>query len=129
MWPGFVYRSRKEIKMENEKQRNNENEFTGSCCDTSRFGSRGMPEMMAKCCGGMSGSGSSGSMMSGCMKMCRWFPMLPVILGILFLLLGYYLDAETTRVLWMCAAGFLILMGTFCLLIMCKMIKICRDTK
>jgi hypothetical protein len=39
--------------------------------------------------------------------------LIPVILGILLLLLGYYLDAETTRILWMVAAGFLILMGTF----------------
>jgi len=115
--------------MENEKQRNNENEFAENCCDTSRFGGRGMSEMMAKYCGGMSGSDDSRTMMSGCMKMCRWFPLIPVMLGILFLLLGYYLDAELTRILWMVAAGFLILMGTFCLLMMCKMIRICRGTK
>lgn len=129
MWPGVVYRSRKEIKMENKENRNRKNEFYENCCDTSRFGSRGMSGMMAKCCGSMSGSDGSGSMMSGCMKMCRWFPLLPVILGILFLLLGYYLDAEVTRILWMVAAGFLILMGMFCLLMMCKMIRICRSTK
>jgi hypothetical protein len=128
-WPGIVYRGRKEIKMENEEKRNSKNEFANNCCDTSCFSGRRMSEMMAKCCGGMSGSGSSRSMMSGCMKMCRWFPLLPVILGILFLLLGYYLDAEVTRILWMVAAGFLILMGTFCLLMMCKMIKTCRGTK
>jgi len=52
-----------------------------------------------------------------------------VILGILFLLLGYYLDAEITRILWMLAAGFLILMGTFCLWMMSKMIRICRSAK
>jgi len=117
------------MKMENEEKRNSENEFTENCCDTSRFGGRGMPEMMAKCCEGMSGSDGSRSMMSGCMKMCRWFPLLPMVFGILFLLLGYYLDAEVTRILWMVAAGFLILMGTFCLLMICKVIKICRSTK
>jgi len=129
LWSGFVYRSRKEMKMENEEKRNSENEFTENCCDTSRLGGRGMPEMMAKCCEGMRQSNDSRSMMSGCMKMCRWFPLLPVVLGILFLLLGYYLDAEVTRILWMVAAGFLVLMGTFCLLMMCKMLKICRGTK
>jgi hypothetical protein len=115
--------------MENEEKRNNENEFGDRCRDTSCFGGRGIPEAMAKCCGGMSGSGDSRSMMAGCMKMCRWFPLIPVILGILFLLLGYYLDAEITRILWMLAAGFLILMGTFCLLMMSKMIRICRSAK
>lgn len=116
--------------MENEEKRNSENEFTESCCDTFRFGGRGMPDMMAKCCEGMRASGGPGpSMMAGCMKMCRWFPLIPVILGIVFLLLGYYLDAEITRILWMAAAGFLILMGTFCLLMMSKMIRICRGTK
>ena len=54
---------------------------------------------------------------------------MPVILGILFLLLGYYLDAQITRILWMIAAGFMILMGTFCLLMMSKMIRIFRSTK
>ena len=115
--------------MENEEKRNNEYKFAGRCWDTSCSGGRGMPEMMAKCCEGMSGSGDSRSMMAGYMKMCRWFRLMPVILGILFLLLGYYLDAEITRILWMVAAGFLILMGTFCLLMMSKMIRIYRSTK
>lgn len=115
--------------MENEEKRKNEYKFTEKCWDASCFGGRGMPKMMAKCCEDMSGPGDSRSMMAGCMRMCRWFPLMPVILGILFLLLGYYLDAEITRILWMVAAGFFILMGTFCLLMMSKMIKICSSTK
>jgi hypothetical protein len=115
--------------MGNEEKRNNENKFAERCWDTSCFGGQGMPGAMVKCCESMSGPGGSGSMMAGCMKMCRWFPLIPVIFGILLLLLGYYLDAEITRILWMVAAGFLILMGTFCLLMMSKMIRICRSTK
>jgi len=115
--------------MANEEKINNENKFAERCRDTSCFGGRGMSEMMAKCCEGMSGSGDSRSMMAGYMNMCRWFPLIAVILGISFLLLGYYLDAEITRILWILAAGFLILMGTFCLLMMSKMIRICCSTK
>jgi len=115
--------------MANEEKIKVENKSAEKCCDKSGGNGRSMFEAMAGCCGGMSGSGDSRSMMSGCMKMCRWFPLIPVILGISFLLLGLYLDAEITRILWMVAAGFLILMGTFCLLMMCKMIRICRSTK
>ncbi|MHC4206239.1 MAG: hypothetical protein ACYSTT_16430 [Planctomycetota bacterium] len=115
--------------MANEEKINNENKSAEKCCDTSSWDGPGMFEAMAGCCGGMSGPGDSRSMMAGCMNMCRWFPVIAVIFGILFLLLGYFLDAEITRILWMVAAGFLILMGTFCLLIMSKMIRICRSTK
>ncbi|MFC1794673.1 hypothetical protein ACFL3Q_13915 [Planctomycetota bacterium] len=109
--------------MANEDNRNNENKFAEQCCDTSCWGGQGMPEMMTKCCEGMSGPGDSRSMMAGCMKMCRWFPLIPVILGIAFLLLGYYLDASITRVLWMLFAGFVALMGIFGLIMMGRMKK------
>jgi len=115
--------------MANEEKINNENKSAEKCCDKSFWGGPGMFEAMAGCCGGMSGSGDSRSIMAGCMKMCRWFPLIPVILGILLLLLGYYLDAEITRILWMVAAGFLILMGTLCLFMMSKMIRICHSAK
>lgn len=114
--------------MTNKEKTNSENEFAERCRDTSCCGP-GMFEAMAGCCGGVSKPGDSRSLMAGCMKMCRWFPLIPVVLGILLLLLGYYMDAETTRILWMVAAGFLILMGMFCLLMMSKMIKMCRSTK
>ena len=104
--------------MANEEIIKVKNKSAEKCCDTSGWNGQGMLEAMAECCGDIRGKGESRSMMSGCMKMCRWFPLIPVILGILFLLLGYYLDAEVTRILWMLAAGFLILMGTFCLLMM-----------
>jgi hypothetical protein len=115
--------------MANEEKIKVESKSAEKCCDTSGWNGRSMYEAMAGCCEGMRGSGGSGSIMAGCMKMCGLFPLIPVILGVLLLLLGYYLDAEITRILWMVAAGFLILMGTFCLLMMSKMIKICRGKK
>jgi len=51
------------------------------------------------------------SMMGKGMKVCRWFPLIPVVFGIALLLLGYYLNAETTRVLWMVTAGSVALLG------------------
>ncbi|MHC4324896.1 MAG: hypothetical protein ACYSUX_11560 [Planctomycetota bacterium] len=104
--------------MENEEKRNNENKSAEKYWDTSCCGGQGMRKAMAECCGGISGSGDSGSMMAGCMKMCRWFPLIPLIIGVTFLLLGYYLNAEVTRILWMIAAGLMILMGVFGFLMM-----------
>ena len=111
--------------MANEDNINNKNKSGGRCWDTSCFGWQGMPEAMAKCCEGMSGAGNSRSMMAGCMKMCRWFPLIPVIFGIIFILVGYYLDASIIRVLWMLFAGFAVVMGTFGLILMGRMRKIC----
>lgn len=94
--------------METKEKASNDDKFCGTEENNWR-----MPEMMAKCCEGMSGTDDCISMMAECMKKCRWFPLIPVILGILLLLLDYYLDAEIIRILWMVAAGFLMLMGTF----------------
>ena len=65
----------------------------------------------ADCCAGVSAMCDCSSMMGRCPAMCRWFPLLPLILGIVLLGLGYYLDASITRFLWMFAAGFMALMG------------------
>ena len=59
----------------------------------------------------ISGTFDCSSMMGKCAAMCRWLPLVPVILGTALLLVGYYLDASITRVLWMSAAGFVALMG------------------
>ena len=85
--------------------------------------------MMNECCKGMRESGDGSSMMAECMNRCKWFPLMAVIFGIALFLLGYYLDAEITRILWMIAAGFLILMGTFCLLMMSKVVRLRRREK
>lgn len=104
--------------MKNEEKEDNESKSTEKCCETSCRDGRGMFEAMSGCCEGMSGPGDSRSMMAGCMKMCRWFPLVPVIFGILLLLLGYVLDAEITKILWMIAAGLMVLVGAFGFLMM-----------
>jgi hypothetical protein len=111
--------------MENEDKRNNENKFAEKCRDTSCCNGLGMFEAMAGCCKGMSGSGDSRSMMAGYMKMCRWFPLVPVIFGIALFVLGYYLDASIIRVLWMLFAGFMAVLGIFGLILMGTMKKMC----
>ena len=68
---------------------------------------------------------------AGCcsmMGMCRWFPLIPVVLGIILLLMGYYLDASITRVLWMLAAGFVALLGLLGLMLAGRMKKMCCST-
>ncbi len=111
--------------MANEEKRNDKNKFEDRNWNASCFGWRDMPEAMAKCCEGMKGRGSSGSMMAGCMKMCGWFPLMAVVFGITFLLLGYYLDASVIRVFWMLFAGCAVVMGIFGLIMMRRMKNIC----
>ncbi len=116
--------------MENEEKRNNENKFTGKCYDTSCCGGvHGFAEMAGQCCASTGEGVDCRSMMGECMKGCRWFPLIPVILGILLLLLGYYLDAEITRILWMIAAGFGILLGAFALVMIGRMKGMCCGSK
>lgn len=81
------------------------------------------PGGMTGCCGGTWGSGDRRSMMGRCMTTCRWFPLVPVILGIALLLLGYYVDASITRVLWMLAAGILVLVGALGLIVAGRMCR------
>ena len=111
--------------METKEKTNDEKEFTGwqnmSCC-----GTQDSPEMMPDCCKDIGKADDSCSIMSKCMKGCRWFPFVPVVLGIAFLMLGYFLNPEVTRILWMIAAGFVALMGIFGLVMMSKMKQICH---
>lgn len=62
-------------------------------------------------------------MMKECMKRCRWCPLIPMTLGIIFFLLGYFLHAEPVRVLWLIFSVIMILMGLFCFIMMSAMTK------
>ncbi len=110
--------------MEMKEKTSNENKCCGTVEDKQK-----MAEMMDKCCEGMSGTDDCGSKMAECMNKCRWFPLIPVVFGVVLLLLGYYLDAEITRVLWMITAGFVILLGTFGLVMISRMKGICCGSK
>ena len=111
--------------MENKEKQNDEKKFDGGSWDTSCFGRWNMPEAMAKCCEGMKGPGDSRSMMAGCMKMCSGFPLIGIVFGITFLLLGYYLDAEVVRAMWMIFSGCVVILAIFGLIFMKSMRKIC----
>ena len=101
------------------RQENGERRENGSCC--------GMPSQwrMRDCCESMWRSDDGRSMMSRCMTMCRWFPLVPVVLGIAMLLMGYYIDAEVTRMIWMFIAGSMVLLGTLGLIMAGRMKKMC----
>jgi hypothetical protein len=100
------------MTMNNNEESKNESEFAEKCCDTSCCGNAG-DFKMAKDDRAEGGPGCC-SMMGK----CRWFPLIPVVLGIVLLLLGYVLDPEVTRILWMTAAGLVILIGALAFLMM-----------
>jgi hypothetical protein len=91
-----------------------------SCC-----GTQDSSEKIPDCCKSIGKDDDHPSIMSKCMKVCRWFPSLLVVTGIALLLLGYFLNPEITRILWMIAAGFMILMGILGLIMMSKIKQIC----
>lgn len=90
-----------------------------------------LPEGLIGCCTPPSsteaGEGETGSTMAGMMRECirrfRWFLLLPIAFGALSLLLGYYLDAQVTRVLWLILSGFVVLTGTFGFMMISRMIR------
>lgn len=72
--------------------------ITNCCKDVGEGRPAGMAEMREKCCDGMK-------------KMCRWVPVIPLVLGGASFLLGYYLSNEIVRALWLGASGFVVLLG------------------
>ena len=96
--------------MEPEEKKTND-KF--KCC-MPEMDKQKMAEMMAKCGEDADGAGSCFSMMAKCMKKCRWFPLIPLTVGILFFVAGYYLNAEIVRLLWLILSGLIILKGVLC---------------
>ena len=83
---------------------------------TETRGTEGMAKMMAGCCEGAGDGGPEGlaGVMETCcqgMKSCRWFPLFPAIAGVILFLLGYFLDANVVRLLWLVVSGAIVLMG------------------
>ncbi len=111
--------------MEHEETKNKENRFTEKPPDTPCCCGPDMPGFFSQCCDGMKWPQDCMSMMAECMKKCRWFLLIPILLGVLFLLLGYFLDAEAARALWMTAAGVVIVIGAFGFLMM----SLCRKRR
>ncbi|MHC4154653.1 MAG: hypothetical protein ACYST6_06995 [Planctomycetota bacterium] len=114
--------------MEMKEKRSDESKLEGNFCDTFCCVGPDSHKMMEDCCESIGGAMDCSSVMGRCMKGCRWFPLIPVVLGIALLVLGYYLDAEVTRILWMVGAGLVILMGTLGAVMMRLMIRACNTT-
>lgn len=62
-------------------------------------------------------------MMQACMKKCRWCPLIPMTLGVILFLLGYFLQAEMVRVLWLVFSCIPIFMGAVALIMMNTLFK------
>ncbi len=87
------------------------------CCGTQS--SQSMPD----CCKNIGEAYNCRSMMSECMRRCRWFPLIPLIICIGLFALGYFMDSEVVRVLWMVLFGTMLLMGILCFVIMNVMVR------
>lgn len=69
-----------------------------------------MPRMM-HIMGDGRGTGMMDTMMKTCMHGFRWFPLIPVTVGTALFLLGYFLEAEVVRVLFLILAAVPVMMG------------------
>jgi hypothetical protein len=81
-----------------------------------------MPQMM-ETMGDDSMSGMMRTTMRHCMRSFRWFPLMPLGFGVVFFLLGYFLSAETVRILWLILATIPIILGVLGLLLTTAMMR------
>lgn len=63
------------------------------------------------------------SMMKECMKQCKPCALMPILFGSVFFVLGYFLEAEIVRILWLIFTGLIVLMGVFAFIMMSAMSK------
>jgi len=54
-------------------------------------------------------------LVNSCMKLARWLPYSLVFSGLALFVLGYLLEPETVKTLWLVITGFLTLSGLFIL--------------
>ena len=57
-------------------------------------------------------------MMTHCATNMRWMPLFPIAIGTTLLLLGYYLEPEIVRVIFLTLAALPVIMGIFGLIMM-----------
>ncbi len=107
---------------ENEEVSATDKTSNNSCCESNNDSG-----MIPDCCKSIDESGETCSMMSNCMKVCRWLPLIPVILGIVLLMLGYFLNAEVIRIIWIIISGFIVIVGILGLFIAGKMKKVSNE--
>ena len=62
-------------------------------------------------------------MMTHCATNMRWMPLFPIAIGTTLLLLGYYLEPEIVRVIFLTLAALPVIMGIFGLIMMNLMRK------
>jgi hypothetical protein len=115
--------------METKETRNDEKTAKENWPDMPCCASDGNAGEMAGGCKSFFETCDCSAMMGEWATTCRWFPLLPAILGIALLLLGYYLDPTITRVLWMLAAGFVALLGILGLILAGSTKNMCCGTR
>jgi hypothetical protein len=53
----------------------------------------------------------------------KYMPLLPIIFGIFSLTLGYYLEAEVIRFLWLIGSSLMVVMGMFAMIMIQAMLS------
>lgn len=78
------------------------------------------------CCG-FTGVADSSSLADNkkyeCMSVCRWFPLIPVVLAILAITAGYVLTPSTIRIIWLGISIIIMGFGLFALVMMRTMTR------
>jgi len=90
-----------------------DDEFHTSCsaADRGKYYSSD-PDTKSGCCD----AGNREKFMPACMKKCKYFVMIPVVLGIILLLLGIFLSPSVIVALWIIGASLILGMGVLGLL-------------
>ncbi|MDH3266826.1 MAG: hypothetical protein OEM25_07665 [Gammaproteobacteria bacterium] len=107
-----------EDETSHEQKRERMCQVMAECCgDMSAEGKKQMlhdmmPRMM-KMMGGGGRGGMMGMMMREFMRAFRWVPLIPIVVGSVLFALGYFLDAEAVRILWLVLAALPIVLGVF----------------
>jgi hypothetical protein len=99
-----------------ERKREMMCQMMAECCsdmsaeDKKKMLEEMMPRMM-KMMGGRSRGGMMRMMMGEFMKAFRWVPLVPLVFGAALFALGYFMDAEAVRILWLVLAALPIFLG------------------
>ncbi len=112
--------------MENQERTNRENRSVRVGPEMCCCGDQDFSETMANCCESMGQDDNGCSNMAEHTKKCRWFLLVPVVVGAGFFLSALFLDAEISRILWLIVSGLIILAGIFALIMMGRIKGCCE---
>jgi hypothetical protein len=104
---------RKNMSKKNKRPIETDDEFHRSCSTADQEKNcSGDSDAKSGCCD----AGNNEKFMPACMEKCKYFVMVPVVLGIILLLLGIFLSPSVIVALWIIGASLILGMGVLGLL-------------